>query len=281
MVVIRADCLGLCPGVRRALRLAEQAIDENPGVPLYSYGPLIHNRRVVDDLRERGLVPVEDLSHVREGIVVIRSHGIGPAERKECERPGIRCIDATCPTVRRIQEDVRAYSARGFDVLIVGDPRHGEVRGIAGYARRSAVVPSPAEAETVPLVGLAFLVAQSTFDEGEFRQIRDILLRRKPDIVVEDTLCHEIAAREAGIRRLAASVDALLVIGGRRSANTGRLHRAALASGQPSWRVEGAGDLPHGMGNFATVGISAGASTPDFIIDEVEAALRALVPKDR
>jgi 4-hydroxy-3-methylbut-2-en-1-yl diphosphate reductase len=278
MIVIRADTLGLCGGVRRALRLAEQALADNPGGSFFSLGPLAHNPRLVEVLRTRGITPVEELSAVREGFLIIRTHGIGPAERRECEKPGVTIIDATCPTVRRIHGEVLAYSSQGFSIVIAGDPGHAEVKGIAGHARRAGVVASRSQAETIALSGQVLLVAQTTFDRGEYNIIRDILVKRKPDIVVRDTLCPEIDQREDGVRRLASRVEALLVIGGRQSANTRRLYTAATASGRPSWQVEGAAEIPAGIGRFAKVGITAGASTPDFVIDEVEAALRALAP---
>jgi 4-hydroxy-3-methylbut-2-en-1-yl diphosphate reductase len=277
MTVIRADTLGLCGGVRRALRLAEQALAENPGGSFFSLGPLVHNPRLVAELKARGITPVQELSAVREGFLIVRTHGIGPAERRECERPGVTIIDATCPTVRRIHEEVQAYSSRGFLVVIAGDPGHPEVKGIAAHADRAAVVASRGEAERVDLTGPVLLVVQTTFDSGTYEEIRNTLQGRRPGIVIKDTLCPEISEREHAVRRLAPKVDALLVIGGRQSANTRRLFSAAAATGRPSWQVEGAADLPDGIGSFAKVGITAGASTPDFVIQEVEEALATLV----
>ncbi|MGA2478470.1 MAG: 4-hydroxy-3-methylbut-2-enyl diphosphate reductase [Spirochaetia bacterium] len=276
MIVIRADTLGFCGGVRRALRLAEQALAANPGGSFFSLGPLAHNPRLVEELRARGITPVQELSAVREGFLIVRTHGIGPAERRECERPGVSIIDATCPTVRRIHEEVHAYSSQGFFVVVAGDPGHAEVKGIAAHARRVAVVASREEAERVDFSGPVLLVVQTTFDSGTYEEIRSVLVGRKPDIVVKETLCREISEREHAVRRLALKVDALLVIGGRRSANTRRLYAAAAASGRPCWQIEGASDLPDGMSSFAKVGITAGASTPDFVIEEVEGALRGL-----
>jgi (E)-4-hydroxy-3-methyl-but-2-enyl pyrophosphate reductase len=281
MIVVRADTLGLCSGVRRALRLVEEALAENPGAPLYTLGPLIHNSRVVRELEGRGVRVVEDLSEVQAGIVVIRTHGIGPEQMRECGRPGVRCIDATCPKVRRIHETVAAFDAKGYSVIVVGDPAHGEVRGIRGHARRTEVVASSAEAEAVPVCALTLVVSQTTFPRDAYTVICETLKKRKPDIVVVNTSCAATETRRESLLRLARNVDALLVIGGMQSANTRWLHEAALATGKPAWRIEGASDLPEGIGSFSRVGISAGASTPDAIIDEVETALLLSNPSSR
>ena len=274
MIVVRADSLGLCTGVRRALRMAERALAENPGAPLYSLGPLIHNSRVVEELRARGLTPVDDISQVTAGIVIIRAHGIGPEQRRACGKPDVRCIDATCPKVLRIQEMVRHYDEEGYLVIIAGDPQHGEVRGIRGFARRSFVVASRAEAETVALGGPAVVVSQTTLPRAQYAGICEVLKGRDPGVLIQDTSCVATETRQESLLRLVARVDAIVVIGGRESANTRWLHQAALATGRPAWHVEGAADLPPEIRRFDRVGISAGASTPDRIIDEVEKALR-------
>lgn len=273
MIVRRAETLGMCKGVRRALRLVEETLARNPGTPAYSLGPLVHNPAVVEDLKARGLTPVDDLSTVREGIVIIRTHGIGPGQRRQCERPGIHCIDATCRHVLHVHKLVRDHDAAGRQVVIAGDPLHAEVRGIAEHAKNAVVVATEAEAEQVPLSPGALVVSQTTMTRSEFERITAVLRRREPSLHVEDTTCAATERRLESLQRLAVQVDALLVIGGRQSANTRRLFEAATATGRPSWHIEGAGDIPSSIRSFARVGITAGASTPDRVIDEVEEAL--------
>jgi 4-hydroxy-3-methylbut-2-en-1-yl diphosphate reductase len=280
MVVVRAETLGLCPGVRRALALAEKALGEAGGAPVSSLGPLVHNGRLVEDLRRRGLLPVEEPSAVADGTVVIRSHGVGPAERRALDRPGLRVVDATCPRVRRIHDCVADHAARGFFVVVAGEPGHDEARGIAAHAARAAIVATPAEAEALALEEPLLLVAQTTFDGGAWEGIRAALARRAPGLTVVETLCGEVADRETAVRRLASLVDAIVVVGDRSSANTRRLLETALSTGRPAWRVEGAEDLPAEVGAYARVGITAGASTPDSAIEEVETALRRM-PRTR
>jgi len=276
MTVIRAATLGTCRGVQRALAIVEHTLAEHPGEPVYTLGPLIHNPRVVEEYRRRGVVPAGSLSEVDHGIVVIRAHGIGPEERRECARKGVICVDATCPDVLRVQDLVRGRAARGDGVVIVGDPSHVEVKGIRGYAPGSVVVSTEAGAEAVSIQGPCIAVGQTTFPRDRFLRIAEILRRRIPGLTVHETSCPATERRQQSLVELARKVEAIVVVGGKESANTRWLHQVAVATGRPSWHVEGAADLPHGIGRFRTVGISAGASTPESLIAEVETALAPL-----
>lgn len=276
MIVLRADTLGVCRGVRRALAIVEQAIAENPGVPIYTLGPLIHNPRVVEEFRSRGVVPIENISQAREGIVIVSAHGIGPGLVEECGERGVRVIDATCPDVRRIQRMVREYAAGGCHVLIVGDANHREVIGIRGWAAGSSVIASVEEAERVELPAECIVVGQTTFKRAEYRAICEVIERRLPGITVFDTSCASTETRQRSLLSLAERVEALLVVGGRESANTRWLYQTALQTGKPSWHIEGAAEIPGELSRFGSVGISAGASTPDEVIDEVEESILAL-----
>jgi 4-hydroxy-3-methylbut-2-en-1-yl diphosphate reductase len=273
MIVIRAQSLGLCTGVRRALQLVEEVLAREPGTLVQTLGPLIHNPRVVEQLRARGVVPVNDASELRDGVVIVRTHGIGPAQRKQCEKPGVRCVDATCAHVTRIHRMVLEYDAKGYSVIVAGDPEHEEVKGIRGYARQSRVVASPSQAEETLLDGPTLVVGQTTLTSAEYAAICAVLVKRKPDVVVQHTLCSATEGRQESLRDLAAQVDAILVIGGKQSANTRRLFQTALAAGKPAWHIESAAQIPAEIASCGRVGLSAGASTPDDAIDEVELAL--------
>ena len=275
MTVIRAATLGTCRGVQRALAIVERTLADHPGQPVYTLGALIHNPRVVEDYRRRGVVPVGSVSEVERGIVIIRAHGIGPAERRACAREGITCVDATCPDVLWVQDLVRDHAARGDGVVIVGDPSHVEVKGIRGYAPAAVVVSSEAEAEVVELRVPCIAVGQTTFPRDRFRLLAQILRRRIPGLEVHETSCPATERRQQSLVDLARKVEAIVVVGGRDSANTRWLHQVAVGTGRPAWHVEGAADLPPEIGRFRTVGVSAGASTPESLIAEVEAALAA------
>jgi 4-hydroxy-3-methylbut-2-en-1-yl diphosphate reductase len=276
MTVIRATTLGTCRGVERALAILDRTLEEHPGTAVYTLGPLIHNPRVVEDYRRRGVVPVGSLSEVERGIVVIRAHGIGPEERRQCSREGVTCVDATCPDVLRVQGLVRDHAARGDAVVIVGDPSHVEVRGIRGYAPGSLVVSTEAEADAVGLRAPCIAVGQTTFPRDRFRRIAGILRRRIPGLEVHETCCPATERRQQSLVELSRKVEAIVIVGGKESANTRWLHQVAVATGRPAWHVEGAADLPREITAFRTVGISAGASTPESLIAEVEAALAAM-----
>lgn len=276
MTVVRADTLGVCRGVSRALEMVERTLEENPGTPIFTLGPLIHNPRVVEEFRARGVVPVKDVGEIDRGIVVIRSHGIGPEETRRVRESGLTCVDATCPHVRRAQRTVREHSARGYAAIIVGDAGHGEVQGIRGYADRSFVIDSAAQARSMEIPPRAIVVCQTTFDRTRYREICAVLRERSPDILVFDTGCSATEKRRESVAALAARVDAIVVIGGKQSANTRWLYQAALSTGRPAWHVEGADDIPAEVSRHERVGLSAGASTPESIIDEVEKALLAM-----
>jgi 4-hydroxy-3-methylbut-2-en-1-yl diphosphate reductase len=219
---------------------------------------------------------VEDVSQVREGVVVLRAHGVGPAVRRACQRPGIRCVDATCPDVLRVHALVRDQDGRGGQVIVVGDPAHAEVRGIAAHARNVLIISSEEEARSAPVAADALVVSQTTLARVLYERVCAILSERMPGIRVHDTTCAATEKRTESLLRLAAEVDAVLVIGGRASANTRRLYEAVCATGKPAWHVERAADIPAEIRHYRSVGIGAGASTPDRLIDEVEAALLAL-----
>jgi 4-hydroxy-3-methylbut-2-enyl diphosphate reductase len=231
---------------------------------------------VVDEYRRRGVLPVGSISEVARGIVIIRAHGIGPEERRQCARDGVTCVDATCPDVLRVQDLVRDQATRGDGVVIVGDPSHVEVKGIRGYAPGSVVVSTEEGAEAVALSAPCIAVGQTTFPRDRFLRIAEILRRSIPGLDVRETSCPATERRQQSLVDLAGRVEAIVVVGGKESANTRWLHQVAVGTGRPAWHVEGAADLPPQIGRFRTVGISAGASTPESLIAEVEAALAAM-----
>jgi 4-hydroxy-3-methylbut-2-enyl diphosphate reductase len=276
MIVRKAETLGVCKGVRRALAVVERALARGHEGGLYTLGPLIHNPRVVEDFRLRGVSVAEDIAGIREGTVIVSAHGIGPVVRERCRREGVRMIDATCPDVRRVQRLVADRSARGSHILIVGDAGHREVQGIRGFAAGSSVVSTEEEARDVELPGVCTVVGQTTFRRHEYDAICAILKERNPDIEVLDTSCSATETRQKSLLDLSRTVDALLVIGGKQSANTQWLFRTALQTGKPCWHIEGVEEIPADIASYPSVGISAGASTPDFVIEEVEKRLLAM-----
>jgi 4-hydroxy-3-methylbut-2-enyl diphosphate reductase len=303
MEVIRASVLGRCMGVRRAVELAfaTAASEGAAGRPAFSLGPIIHNPRAVAELEAAGLraigeAELEELGQLDGRIagsaVVIRAHGVPPELRRRIEELGGRIVDATCPRVIASQRKARELAAEGRAVILAGDRDHAEIAGIAGYAREGAreradwegvgggtclVVGSAEEAASIPLPteGRAAIIAQTTIKEEEYRAICEALRPRLPGLEVVDSICPATEERGRALAELAERCDAVVVVGGRNSANTGRLLGSARALGKPAWLVESATELPEEAFGYARVGLTAGASTPDELVAEVETALIA------
>jgi len=283
MTVIRATVLGRCMGVRRAVELAQDTARGEERPPVYTLGPLIHNPQAVSELAAQGILALSEADldlrdadgapRVKGRSVVIRAHGVPPALRERIASLGARIVDATCPRVLASQRKARDFARRGYSVVIAGDAGHGEVTGIAGYAPGAVVVGNPEEARAVEPRGPLALIAQTTISREEYDAIRDALAERFPGLEVVDSICPCTKERLDALRDLAAEVDAIVVVGGRNSANTARLHSSALALGKAAWLVETAAELPPEAFACSRVGLTAGASTPESLIDEVQAAL--------
>ncbi len=277
---VRASALGFCSGVRRAIRLLDQALKRSASVS--TLGPIVHNRAVTESFARRGATIVSSDSDVVSGVLVFRSHG---AERRTVERfsaaQQVDIVDGTCPQVARLHGMAERASDAGEQLVVVGDRDHPEVRGIVSRASEAIVISSTAEARSVILPEKCCVIAQTTCGRDRFDSIRRILTDRYPGIEVTDTLCREVEARRLALRDLAPCVDAILVVGDRSSSNCRRLFVEARKTGLPSWLVEGPEELPDEIERFVTVGITAGASTPPEVIDAVESAVRGVENRSR
>ena len=276
MKVLRASVLGRCMGVRRAVGIAQETARREGGREVYTIGPLIHNPQAVAELAREGVVAISESEldgRISGAAVVVRAHGVPPSMAERLEALGARVVDATCPRVLASQRKARDFHLRGFSVAIAGDAGHGEVLGIAGYAPGAVVVGGPEEARAAVLEPPVALIAQTTIRREEYEAIRDALAERFPDLAVVDSICPCTAERLESLARLAEEVDAVVVVGGRNSANTARLLAAARDRGKPAWLVETSAELPAEVFGYGRVGLTAGASTPESLIDEVEAGL--------
>lgn len=284
MKVIRARTLGFCPGVRRAVTTAEEAAAQaaRTGAHASVLGQIVHNPRVSRRLTGLGMGHLEDAEapppdgRLDGELVVIRSHGTTPAVFERLAAAGATIVDATCPRVATNQKAAASYAARGYTVVIAGDKGHGETLGVAGHAPGSIIVSTPEDALGLQVPGPVALVAQTTISETEYAAIRAALRERYPELVDAGGVCGATRERRAAVEELCKEVDAILVVGGRNSANTRRLAELARSLGVPAWHVESAAEIPAELGAYAVVGLTAGASTPDEDIDEAEAALLAM-----
>jgi (E)-4-hydroxy-3-methyl-but-2-enyl pyrophosphate reductase len=281
MKVLRAKSAGFCWGVERAINLARE--EAKAGRKAYADGPLIHNNQMMDALRDEGIREVGDYqskSKIKvkkedreDGVVVVRAHGISPQRRKYLKSLDMDFKDATCPDVGIIAGKVRSHAQKGYDVVIFGDPNHPEAIGLLGYAgKQGHVVQSMKDLTGLPdFTGGVAIVSQSTMFSHEFKELSACLAKKYPDLAVFDTVCGATKERQSDLQWLVdEGAEAVVVIGGKHSANTKKLAKLAVTKGQPTFHVETADELDREkLSRFDVVGVTAGASTPDFIIDAV------------
>ena len=275
MSVILAETAGFCMGVKRAVDMVLDMARRKGKVEIYTYGPLIHNPQTVELLRSRGIIPIRHLDEIpasdKDATLVIRAHGISPEERKMIRERGVRIIDATCPKVAHVQAIIKKHARREDAVLIIGDEKHPEVMGLMGYASgRGIILSSLDDVAHLPVLNHVCVVAQTTQNIDKFKEIVAALRDRFPDAVVFDTICDSTDKRQSEVKKMAAETDAIVVVGGRNSANTMQLARLSELAGTPTFHIETADDLKEiAVGRYRRMGVSAGASTPNWIIDRV------------
>ncbi|WP_295157688.1 4-hydroxy-3-methylbut-2-enyl diphosphate reductase [Selenomonas sp. AE3005] len=268
MEVILADYLGFCYGVKRAISIAkENASSDGKACTL---GPIIHNPQMVERLRSEGVGTVDELAEMDEGTIIIRSHGVGPKIYAEAEKRGLELVDATCPHVKKAQLSAKALVDDGYSVVIIGEKRHPEVHSIFEWSDgKAAIVETEEEAEALHSCAKLGIVCQTTFSGAKFKQIVSRLLEKSRDIRIQRTICTATDQRQAAALELAAKVDLMLVIGGKNSANTTRLARICEEKCL-TYHIETAEELQdEWFDKIEKIGITAGASTPDWIIKEV------------
>jgi 4-hydroxy-3-methylbut-2-en-1-yl diphosphate reductase len=284
MQIIRANEMGFCFGVRRAVEMMEESVKQRG--PMVSLGSVVHNPQVVQRLRESGLEVINDVKQAGEMPVAITAHGVSRQVISDLEANGVEIIDTTCPIVTRSQQWAHRLSEEGFAVVIFGDPNHKEVRGVLGWARGSVlVVASEDEVTQLPegFPSRVGVLSQTTETEARFasfvKKLFEVNLDRISELRVLNTLCHATTAQQAATMHLAADVSLMLVVGGRESANTRHLAVVARECGVETYHIETADEIePAWLEGHERVGVTAGASTPDFIIDQVVARLEALAP---
>ena len=281
MKVVRARSAGFCWGVRRAIDVAERTAAEGGGATVHTDGPLIHNRHEVARLATLGVASCKDPAALPSGsTLLVRAHGIPPERHAWLDSLGLRIVNATCPHVERIQRTCREAVREGRAVLLLGDAGHAEVIGLLGFAEgRGTVISGPDDVASLPDPGSPVaLVSQSTQSEALFAATADAVRKRWPDALVANTICAATRSRQGELAELADAADALVVVGSPASANTQRL--AALAGAlRPTRVIDSAEELHNGdFPGARTIGLTAGASTPDSVIDAVQERLERMPP---
>lgn len=271
-----AKSAGFCFGVQRAVDTVYEQVDKGMR-PIYTYGPIIHNEVVVQDLEEKGVQVLnsrEELEALEKGTVIIRSHGVGKDIYELIQRKHLNCVDATCPFVKKIHRTVEKESAVGRQIVIIGNDKHPEVEGIKGWCHTPAIVLESAEQaeqfqvpESVPIC----IVSQTTFNYKKFKDLVEILDKKRYDRIVVNTICNATEERQTEARQIAAEVDAMIVIGGSHSSNTQKLFEICRKECENTYYIQTVHDLDlEVLRSAGLVGITAGASTPKKIIEEVQ-----------
>ncbi|MFH0888451.1 MAG: 4-hydroxy-3-methylbut-2-enyl diphosphate reductase [Planctomycetota bacterium] len=277
--------VGFCWGVRRALDLAIKSSSSSRKI--YTYGPLIHNKDVVQMLKTKGIEPLpsDKMKSSRKNALVIRAHGIPPLVRAKLTLKGFKIIDATCPHVKKSQKMVQQYADKGYQIIIVGDKKHAEVISLVGYARNSRyhyhtiVISSPPEVvkfiNSKPrlLKKKICILAQSTFQPQLYEDIVDTLrltLSKDNELIILNTICHAPARRQLEVKELAKQVDAFVVVGDHKSANTTNLALLVRSLKIPAFQVASVSELPlRTLKKYHSIGITTGTSTPDSVLQTV------------
>lgn len=291
MKVIRAKSAGFCWGVERAIDTARQYANNGQRV-VYTDGPLIHNSQMMQKLEGEGIREVGDyesqaslnidMEKDSNAVIVVRAHGISPERRNYLKSLGLEFRDGTCPDVGIIAGKIKLFVRKGFNTVIFGDPKHPEVMGLMGYTEgRGYVVKSEADIDALPahIGDKVCFVSQTTMFTFDFKNLGAHLVRRFPEAQVVDTICGATKERQSDIPHLKAEgAQAVVVIGGRHSANTVKLAKLVEMEGMPCYHVETAAELDfsHMKTKYNVVGVTAGASTPGFLIDDVCNRLEAI-----
>ena len=282
MNVELAKTAGFCFGVKRAVDTVYQQIEQYRGKKIFTYGPIIHNEEVIKDLRSHGVEVLNDEEELKTAdadVVVIRSHGVAKYIYDILEERGITCVDATCPFVKKIHKIVAEKSAEGSYIVIVGNGEHPEVQGIRGWAgEQVTVVQTQEDAERFELPDKdqkVCIVAQTTFNYNKFKELVEIISKKRYEIVVLNTICNATKERQTEARQIAARVDAMVVIGDKRSSNTQKLFEICKEECLNTYYIQTLDDLDiNQLRSVESVGITAGASTPNKIIEEVQNNVR-------
>ncbi|MBR4597304.1 MAG: 4-hydroxy-3-methylbut-2-enyl diphosphate reductase [Opitutales bacterium] len=291
MKVIRAKSAGFCFGVERAIGIARKCTECGKN-KVYTDGPLIHNRQMMERLQKEGILEIGDYQSSNElkeeisnsknsaDVLVVRAHGVSPERREYLKNLGLIFKDATCPDVGRIAGVIKSHAKKGYTIIIMGDPKHPEVIGLLGYAEgRGFVVKCNEDIDKLPNIeGNICMVSQSTMFPDDYQQLAAYLKKRFPKTEVIDTICGATKERQKDVTVLAAQgAQAIIVIGGRHSANTVKLAIVAKRTGLPCFHIETLAELDlNKIKKYEVVGVTAGASTPEFLIDEVCNALNAM-----
>jgi 4-hydroxy-3-methylbut-2-enyl diphosphate reductase len=282
MKILIAKKAGFCMGVRRAVEMVLEAPNKHEN-PICTFGPLIHNPQVLDLLREKDISTLEHIPEYATGTVLIRAHGVPPQTKQNLKKAGFKIIDATCPRVIKVQTIIRKHAQKKYASIIIGDKDHPEVIGLLGYAEgKGFVVDNLDDLDSLPSFEKAIIVAQTTQNILFFEEIKIWANNKFPHYKIFDTICDSTAKRQAEVQNLANSVDAVIVVGGQNSGNTKRLAEISKKTGKPTYHIETESEIDvDALSEVKCIGITAGASTPNWVIKKIYRTLEALPYKKK
>lgn len=274
MRILTPEQIGCCFGVKRAIKLTEETLLNKK--PTYIFGELVHNATITRELSKKGLKVVKGIGDVKGGILIIRAHGISPDERNKAGKLKIEIVDATCPIVRQAQVVAQKLEEEGYQVVIVGDKNHAEIKGIWGHLKKGAlIVGSPKEVDPKKLEKKVGLIFQTTHSIDLCRDVLAEIMKTAHEIKIINTICADIRKRQEDAVELAKKVDLMIVVGSHHSSNTIKLKKLCLKYNTNTIQIEMAKDLtPRQLKGVKSVGIIGGASTPDILIEEVKRKLK-------
>ncbi len=282
--VLLAKSAGFCFGVKRAVDCVYGEL-ENPEeeLPIYTCGPIIHNEIVVKDLESKGVIVIDDdekLKDIKKGTVILRSHGVSKKIYDQLQKNGVKIVDATCPFVRKIHKIVMKATEEGERVIVIGDRKHAEVEGICGWGGDNVItLKTEEEAENIcfSIDEKVTIVSQTTFNYKKFDKLVEIIAKKGYDINVVNTICNATSDRQTEAREIAKQVDSMIVIGGKHSSNTQKLYEICKEECDNTYYIQTLVDLDtRQLQSSDSIGITAGASTPKNIIEEVQLHVREL-----
>ena len=282
--IIKAKTAGFCLGVSLALKKLNETIKNKKGKKIFTLGPIIHNPQVLDYYRKKGVEPIEEVENIPAGsCVVIRAHGIPNFLEEKLKQRGVEIVDATCPKVKKAQLLITKQSSKGKNLLLFGEKTHPEVKGLLSYAKNKAIVFENLDEFKNILTKIKeknfFLAAQTTQDRKEYNGIVNLAKKEiDPDIVALNTICDTTRERQKEASEIAKIADIVVVVGGYNSGNTRRLTKVVTNAGCKCLHVETASEIKEEhLKGCETVGLTAGASTPDYIIEQVEQKIKEIL----
>ncbi len=270
MEILVAKSAGYCFGVQKAIETAENSINKYPK-SIYTLGPIIHNHQVIERLENQGVYSIDDMDEIQEGTIIIRSHGVEPEIYEKIKEKGLEVIDATCPYVKNIQNKVKKYHDEGYQIIIIGNKDHPEVIGVNGWCDHTAIIlDSVEEAKNISNYRKVCIVAQTTIIEDHFSEIVSKIVFKSREMIIFNTICNTTVKRQEEAKELSKIVNAMIIIGGYHSSNTQKLASICRKYCNHIYHIETYRDLPLSeVIKYNKIGITAGASTPDWIIKEV------------